>query len=228
MNETSWRYEIKINCADMYLSLLRSWVQVHPAAFFSFYPPRQVNSLYFDNIEGEAFQDNLAGVSRRHKLRWRWYGDDLGLVRGSLELKTKVGRLGSKILLPIESSFDFRHLTWTEILRKLKQGVNGPFSFWLEQLSQPYLITSYRREYYETMDREVRLTLDSGVCVYEQLLQARPNVTCPVCSNEMVLEIKADRQWEARITEILATLPAVQVSRNSKYVNGVLHALSGL
>ncbi len=228
MNERPWRYEVKMTCNAVHLDRVRSWIQFHPAAFFTTYPPRQVNSLYFDGLEGESFEDNLIGVSQRNKLRLRWYGDSLRYVHGFLELKSKSGHLGRKAFFPLEAKFDLNRMSLSEVVQRLREEVDGPFAFWLDQFPQPYLITSYRRQYYETMDRQVRLTIDTGSVAYDQLLQTMPNITLPTPSQEIVMEVKADMVFAQRIADVLAMLPRLWVSKNSKYVNGVLHSLSGL
>ena len=42
------RYELKQTYSELFLPELRSWVQMHPAGFREAYPPRWVNSIYFD------------------------------------------------------------------------------------------------------------------------------------------------------------------------------------
>jgi hypothetical protein len=69
----STRYEVKMACDQVYLPDVRAWVQLHPAAFIEAYPLRQVNSLYFDTLDGDCLNANLIGISERRKLRLRWY-----------------------------------------------------------------------------------------------------------------------------------------------------------
>ena len=70
------RYELKQTYSELFLPELRSWVQMHPAGFRTAYPPRWVNSIYFDTPDLDSFNDHIAGVPVRRKLRYRWYGED--------------------------------------------------------------------------------------------------------------------------------------------------------
>jgi hypothetical protein len=87
------------------------------------------------------------------------------------------------------------------------------------------LLVRYRREYYVSADRRVRVTLDLDQAAYDQQLGLRPNLRfrLPV-SDLIVIEVKADREHAARVQEIVADFP-VPRSRNSKYVQGMLAAL---
>ena len=81
------------------------------------------------------------------------------------------------------------------------------------------------REYYETMDRNVRLTIDYNQAAYEQIVHLTPNLTikAPVPS-QIVVEVKADAALHRRVSNVLSSFP-LQVGRNSKYVSGVIESL---
>ena len=63
------RYEIKMTCDEVFLGEVRAWVNLHPEVFLEAYPPRRVNSLYFDTLERDCLNDNLIGASDRAKNR---------------------------------------------------------------------------------------------------------------------------------------------------------------
>ncbi len=170
--------------------------------------------------------DNLIGISRRTKLRFRWYGDDISVVQGVLELKCKSSQLGWKKHHSVGEGFDLMKISWRELLRRLREQVNdGEFSFWLSQLSWPVLITRYMREYYESTDHRVRVTIDYDLAFYEQITHWMPNLhlRAPV-PGRVVVEVKADESLHRRVSDVLTSFP-LQVERNSKYVGGVLGAL---
>ena len=227
MSDQPLRYEVKLVCAETYLDDVRMWTRLHPAAFFEAYPPRQVNSLYFDSFEVGAFNDNLDGVSQRDKLRLRWYGADMVNVKGILELKSRRSHLGAKAYYPLTTVLDFGQMSWAEIVQALHTELDMKFKPWLERFPHPYLITSYQREYYETTDRVVRLTIDYNLLTYEQWLSTSPNLTLSSTLAALVVEVKAPREHYRRVSDILSSIP-LRVSKNSKYVNGVLQNLSGL
>ncbi len=221
----SLRYEVKMTCSALFLPNVRAWVNMHPEVFIEAYPPRRVNSLYFDTYEVDCLDENLIGISERAKLRFRWYGEDCSCVRGSLELKRKENQLGWKEYFPIATSFDLTTISWSALMHHLREQVSGSFAVWISGVEQPTLITRYMREYYESRDHQVRLTIDYDLAAYEQVTHFAPNLVlkAPI-PEQTVVEVKADAALHRRVSNALSSFP-LQVGRNSKYVNGVLDAL---
>ena len=60
------------------------------------YPDRWVNNIYFDNINLDLFNQSIEGISRRTKVRLRWYGDFHNIENSILELKLKSGHKNMK------------------------------------------------------------------------------------------------------------------------------------
>ena len=67
------RYEIKFILDNAKLSEIYQWIKDSTFMKKSF-PDRKVNSLYFDDENYSCVRDNLAGISDRKKMRFRWYG----------------------------------------------------------------------------------------------------------------------------------------------------------
>jgi len=210
---------------EVYLGEIRAWVNLHPEAFLVAYPPRRVNSLYFDTLECDCLNDNLIGASDRAKLRFRWYGEDVTAVQGTLELKCKANQLGWKEHRPIPVTFDLTSVSWNGLMQRLREYADGPFALWLSGVDQPTLINSYMREYYESIDRQVRVTVDYDLVAYEQVMYTAPNlvVKAPI-PKPVVVEVKSDEKLHRRVSNVLSSFP-LQVGRNSKYVNGVMDSL---
>lgn len=220
------RYEIKMTCEEVYLPEIRSLILLHPAGFSEAYPPRQVNNIYLDTTDLDCLEDHRRGAVERSKLRFRWYGPGRAAVRGTLELKCKVGHLGWKEYSPIGAEFDLTAIAWEEWLDTLRARAQGVPAHWLAWRDRPTLLTSYMREYYESADREIRITLDYDQAVYEQLMYPAPNLTMQTPTvGYTVVEVKAPSNLHKRVSDILSLLP-LQVQRNSKYVDGMLDALS--
>ena len=55
------------------------------------YPDRWVNNIYFDNFNLDFFNQSIEGISRRAKVRLRWYGDFSKLENTVMEIKYKKG-----------------------------------------------------------------------------------------------------------------------------------------
>ena len=109
-------------------------------------------------------------------------------------------------------------------MRCMREHVDGVFAAWLSHLSQPVLINGYEREYYESIDRRVRVTIDYSQVAYEQITHLTPNllIRSPI-PDPVVIEVKADAALHRRISNVLSSFPP-QVGRNSKYVNGITGA----
>jgi hypothetical protein len=221
----STRYEIKMTCDEIYLPDVRSWVQLHPDLFAEAYPSRQVNSLYFDTRDAEALNDNLIGVSERSKLRLRWYGKDYSAVQGVLELKRKVNRLAWKSYSPVPITLDLTAISWSELNQQLQQHAEGIVAAWLSFADQPMLLNSFTREYYESIDRQIRVTVDYDQKVYGQMTHLAPNLKFETpMRGQVVIEVKSDSSLYRRVSNVVTLFP-LPVARNSKYVQGVLDSL---
>ena len=88
------RHEVKFIAPPTQRASVESWLLGHAAGFHSAYPPRRVNNFYLDDFDLSTYEENLAGVSSRTKVRFRWYGNSPDEVAGTLELKRKRNRLG--------------------------------------------------------------------------------------------------------------------------------------
>ena len=222
---TSTRYEVKMICEEMYLPDVRAWVNMHSEMFVEAYPLRQVNSLYFDTRQADSLNDNLIGISERSKLRFRWYGTDYSSVTGNLELKCKSNQLGWKMRYAIPFEFDLTTWTWTAFVQQVRVQVDGLFAAWLLATDQPVLINSCMREYHESIDHQVRVTVDRDVASYEQVMYAAPNLLIQAPpAHQVIVEVKCDAGLHRRLSDVLSSFP-FQVTRHSKYVDGLTRSL---
>jgi hypothetical protein len=218
------RYEVKLVCDSHWLPQARSWIRLHPAGFIVAYPPRRVNSLYLDTPHLSGLNDNLAGLTVRHKLRLRWYGDETTHVQPYLELKQKRDLLGQKKRCLLPCQVDLTQ-PWRQILELIHANAGPDWQTLLQTVNQPTLLNGYQREYYVTPDGAIRATLDFHQMAYDQRLSPRPNlrIRLPI-ADLVVIEIKAAQEQAERLQEIAACFPARR-SRNSKYAGGLLTAL---
>jgi hypothetical protein len=194
--------------------------------FVETYPLRQINNVYLDSQAAGSLEDHLSGVSRRQKLRFRWYGKDPTAVQGSLELKCRAGRLGWKRHYPIPHTFDLTRISWHDWLEQLRAQANDEIALWLSDIARPTLVNHYVREYMATLDDQIRLTIDYQMQLYDQLLYTAPNLCFPLSiERPMVIELKADPTHLRRLSDILTQFP-LRAARHSKYVTGIESALS--
>lgn len=220
-----WRYEIKMICEEQLLPQVRSWVRLDSAYFALAYPTRRVNTLYFDTPHLNSFEANVTGVSKRQKLRLRWYGETKPLVeRPTVELKFKENMLGGKMRYRLRHSLNLAE-SWRTIRQTIQDELltEDPLLHRLMVIAQqPTLLNYYQREYYMTADQRVRVTLDYGIRLFDQRFQLRPNYRFPLGAPQtLIVEFKANQADGEYLQEIVGRFP-LKRNRNSKYVNGLM------
>ncbi|MCG8588003.1 MAG: VTC domain-containing protein, partial [Proteobacteria bacterium] len=192
---------------------------LHPAGFFEPYPSRAVNNIYFDTYDYFAYRENLSGASARSKVRYRWYGDTKEPDSGTLEVKRRRGGLGWKLsyrtgAVPILDS------TWTELRHALRKAIPAAGTLWLDANPLAVLMNHYRRRYFETSDRRVRLTFDWNQRVFDQRASPGPAFDQRAhLPDTVVVELKFDPTDRRFASSLIQGLP-LRLSRNSKYVIG--------
>ena len=215
------RHEVKFAAYEHEYDRLKVWLQMHPLAFRVPYPSRQVNNVYFDTWDYRAYAENLAGVSQRSKLRYRWYSESLTPDVGSLEVKRKRNHFGWKLRYPIANVTWSDHSTWADIRHAMRASLSPGAWLWFDQNPQPMMINRYCRDYFVSSDGRIRATLDTNQRVYDQRSAAHLNVTRPaVMQKTLVVEFKFARADRQAAVELLAKMP-LRVGRHSKYMNAM-------
>lgn len=218
-NQHDYRYEIKLVLPAVQMASARSWIIGHPDAYRVAYPSRRVNNIYFDTYEHGFRNDHLSGVFVRTKLRFRWYGESWEAADGQLELKSRIGKVGAKTVCPVRAALDIQKSSWSEITTGIEEhsGDLQP----LLKATRPVLISHYLREYYESGDRALRITLDSEMKAYGQAFGLFPNITAQEPQlDQVVMEIKASTKESQRISDALLEFP-VHATQYSKFLSGI-------
>ncbi len=200
---------------------VRMRLRLHRAGFHTNYPTRRVNNVYFDSLGLGSFHEILAGVARRVKLRLRWYGEDVVVRNGVLELKYKQGLARWKRSSPVRSVVDLAAMRWPAIVDAVRAEAPPWFGRAFDVAHHPVIINRYAREYLVSSDGTVRITLDAPQIVFSQRVASRPNLRVSVSPHErVVLEVKADATHRDRLADVLSELPIV-AAKHSKYVTAV-------
>lgn len=208
------RYERKYRLEGVSVPAIRQLLRLHPAAFRTHFPDRQVNNVYFDTPALTTFHQNAAGDDDRKKFRVRWYGTDLRATgEPRLEIKFKQSELGAKHIWSLPA-FDLNDLGG------LSSQVHQLLQHQSAGLLQPTLLNSYGRSYLISGDGRYRLTIDYDLR-YHSLLKSPRFHHYHIADTAVVLEIKYEAEDDTRIGHITQHLPFRQ-SRHSKYVNGMV------
>jgi hypothetical protein len=215
------RHEIKFAAYATEYRTLQNWLRMHPAAFMTTYPDRQVNNIYFDTWDYRAYAENLAGVSERSKLRYRWYGDSAGPAPGTLEVKKKRNHFGWKQRYKIDNAIWEPGLRWKDVRSRLNASLPQDGQLWLAQNPMQVMLNRYQREYLCTADGLIRATIDWRQKVFDQRSGSRPNLSksC-IMQNTLVVEFKFAREDRQLAVNLLGNIP-VRIGRHSKYMNAV-------
>ena len=209
--ERKWTYT-NVNNLILYNALTRSdfFFSVH-------YPKRQINSLYFDDLNYSSINENLDGISEKKKYRIRWYGSKNKLNNPVFEIKIKKNFENYKKLFNLKELnnlfiFKYKNLDFT------KEFLNNKYRF--NKTIYPVLTTHYDREYFISNNGLIRATLNYNL----QSVFVKENNDLNINRNyypNIVLEIKYDVDLDKYVRENIKSISA-RLSKNSKFVNSAL------
>lgn len=215
------RHEIKFAAYALEYARVRQWLQLHAAGFYSPYPDRQVNNVYFDTWDYRAYAENLAGLSQRSKLRFRWYGDSAGPASGSLEVKRKRNHFGWKLRFRVAEAPWCEGRGWSDTRAALREQLPADGRFWFDQNPLPVMLNRYERQYFVSADGMVRATIDVNQRVWDQRYGSLPNFTRQaVTQDTLVVEFKFSREHRQTVVAMLRGFP-LRIGRHSKFMNAM-------
>ncbi len=84
----------------------------------------------------------------------------------------------------------------------------------------PTLLNRYSRKYYQSYDKNFRITIDDNQDFYSIGVKNNLFFEKYRDENSVILELKYDRDFDKRANNITSYFP-FRVSKNSKYVNGL-------
>ena len=136
--------------------------------FIKKYKKRIVNSIYLDNEFMQNYSDNLSGISKRSKIRLRYYNEDLEIKTNlnnkfNLEVKVKNNQVVNKKIYSLNlPSNILKKIDNRLIIFLLKKAPILIKPFILEQTLSTIGIT-YNREYFESKIFNLRCTIDTNL-----------------------------------------------------------------
>ena len=216
MKFSDFRHEDKFVCNQLAFIKVKSLVDSR--LFFSSYPSRFVYSLYFDTPTLDSFADNLSGVKDRVKHRLRWYSSEPGNLFGfQLESKLKKGRVGKKIIRPIQGLFSTTCVSEVkDLIRKSLQPTDNLF-YTLDSLDMQ-LFCRYKRDYYNN-HAGIRCTFDTDLSYTTPFDKKLCELDYSAVSSLNVVEFKYSISQMSQAVKILKDMP-VPSTRCSKYSLG--------
>jgi hypothetical protein len=220
-NPTNLRYERKFLISELDRYELESIVKLHPAIFSEIHHQRFINNIYFDTISMSNYLENVIGMSRRLKVRIRWFADLFGLVeKPVLELKTKEGLLGGKARFPLEPFYldrDYSLNAQQDIFAK--SGIPDVLAKHLKSLRFT-LLNRYSRKYFESANHKFRITIDFNMEFYKIDPTNNSFTEKNVDHINTVLELKYSDKHDEEARHITNYFPC-RMTKSSKYVSGM-------
>lgn len=197
------------------------WLRRHPAGFTVAHPDRTVNNIYFDTFDYRSHVDNLAGISRRAKVRYRWYGPSLTPDAGWLEIKKKRNSFGWKDRHRIDQAPHEPGHDWRQIRAHSLQQLPPDGVIWLDTHPVPVMSNRYDRQYLIDAANIVCVTLDTNQVVYDQRNGVTPQFGQRAnIADALIVEFKFARGARDYVSRILGRFP-IRASRSSKYMTAV-------
>ncbi len=192
------------------------------------YNKRVINSIYFDNELFQNYSDNLSGISKRSKIRLRYYNNDLEVKSSlnnkyNLEIKFKKNQIVNKRIFKLNiPSALLKKIDNRLIIYLLKKAPSLIKPIILEQTLSTVGVT-YERQYYESKIYNLRCTIDTNLKFWKpnnvSLLNNKKIFTYD--TEYGVLELKYPHD-DKKITneKFFDTINFVTPSRHSKYSVG--------
>ena len=154
------------------------------SGFSRLYPSRYISSIYLDTLNFDFAKDNINGVSKRKKIRFRWYNQDLSNI--FLEEKNKQN---FQVIKVINKTINLK--SKDKLIENLKE-----YFFNLKRRYNNFnykfiLKTNYLRSYWISDDKKIRATIDTK-------LNTSPisNLEYKLDLNETILEFKFSYLYE--------------------------------
>ena len=216
---SEYRYERKFFVTELSKYEIESIVKMHPAIFSEIYYKRFVNNIYFDSFNFTNLRENVEGATNRIKIRIRWYGELFGYVeKPVLEIKIKKGLLGKKISVPLKPFSLTKKTKIPDILKSI-QDLQEIIEIDFESLI-PSLLNRYSRKYYQSFDKNFRITIDNNQSFYFINQNNNSFLNHHNDNRATILELKYNQTFDKDVNYITSKFP-FRVTKSSKYVNGI-------
>ena len=146
--------------------------------FTQIFSSREIDSIYLDTENYDFAKDNINGVSKRKKLRFRWYNNDLN--NDYFEEKKKQNFLVEKNVNKISTSL--KKINLVQNLKDYFYNLNKNYNNFNYRF---VLKTNYLRSYWISDDKKIRATIDTNINVSPIFDLSRK-----ISLNETILEFK--------------------------------------
>lgn len=229
MMRYEFKYLVPVNKIDALRQRLRPFVQEDTFAGRQQDHQYTVRSIYYESPGFRSYNEKLAGVERRFKLRIRGYNQCQPESTVFLEVKRKYGVFISKNRAPVlwstlplllkDHDVD-RHII---VKRGFEAGQADAHHFFYHLITkhmQPAIHIAYEREaFFTTFDRRIRITFDKNIRFRQDssaMSLFMVKGLLPLYRNHFVFELKFHESLPEWLADILTSF-GLQRSAISKY-----------
>ena len=210
-----FRYETKYTLNDLQLDKFKKKVfnQFH---FRKKYPDRMISTIYLDDPYLTNAKENIIGLSKRKKIRLRWYNNEFEKIK--LEKKIKNNRYNFKKIYEMH----MKNLDTNEISNEIEKISKKDLDL-LENKNLFFIVgVKYYRKYYENI-YGIRITLDSNIS-FSLINNCKNFLDLKFYKkyNFNIAEIKFKTNLLDKVNSIYSSIDK-SPSRNSKYLNGLAY-----
>ena len=215
---TDLRYESKFIINNIYSSI-ETFCNAEFGNLQKIYQERFINSIYYDTPNLDFANQNIDGLSKRFKVRVRYYGMEEN-NEINLEIKNKDGKFGNKYILKLNKKDFLKDLSFKDLY--INERIPQNLIKFL-QILKPIIHISYIRNYYISELNTFRLTFDKDISFLQlnnfsdiNKIKNLPRFNF----NRNIIEFKYHPRNEKYIKLISMQLPFRQTSC-SKYLIGL-------
>jgi len=215
------RYERKFHITDLSYYEVEALVVNHPAIFSEVFHSRAINNIYFDSCAKESYFEAVSGLTKREKVRIRWYGELTEEIKSPiLEIKLKNEFCVCKFSFPLDSFKIDHNLTMGTINRVIEKSKMPDLLKEELKAAEFSLLNRYQRKYFLSADKKFRITLDKDLENFEIRPFGNSFTHSYLDDRSTILELKYDVSGELNADQITNYFP-FRMTKSSKYTAGV-------
>jgi len=220
-DQDEYRYEKKFVIPLHDISEVEPLVLINRFGIVKSFPERTICNIYLDSPLWKCYTQHTDGIHERFKCRIRWYAQLRGMVENPiLEIKVKKGLAGHKLRYPLHP-FEINDDLTPEHFHKLLQESNIPEELKEElQAFHPCLMNTYRRRYYRSFDRRLRITLDWDVRNDRPRTLGQGFPESQNFCDRVIMELKYAPSVEEQVLNICKEFP-FRLTAYSKFLTGI-------
>lgn len=180
----------------------------------------RVRSLYFDTLDDQDLNASLSGISHRHKLRLRFYDNDVDHVKLELKIKEAYRSYKRNITLSKEDTLALLSGDWQVLKKHPDPEAQMFYRLFQTSTYRPKVMVEYQRIAYVhpfsklrvCYDRDVRISTRNALFL-EEVVPWLPIID----RMEGIFEVKYD-QWILTSVQMMLKQAETNAVAFSKYV----------